>query len=67
MSPFRLVVLGILFILWTAFSYGIYTIMTDAGFTAWWQILIALCFLWLAYVIIWRLLQGEISSTTGKI
>jgi F0F1-type ATP synthase membrane subunit b/b' len=38
--------------------------MTDVGFIAWWQIVIVLCFLWLFYVVIWRLLQGEIGSRT---
>jgi hypothetical protein len=57
MTPFRLIVLGILFIMWTAFSFGISTIMTDAKFSAWWQIVIALCFLWLTYVAIGHLIQ----------
>lgn len=59
MSPFRYIILGILFILWVAFSYGIYTIMNNQGFTEWWQILIPLCFLWLVYVIIVRAVYGD--------
>jgi hypothetical protein len=57
MNSFRLVVLGILFIMWTAFSYGVYTFMTNAGFIGWWQNVIVLCFVWLAYVFICRFFQ----------
>ena len=57
MSGFRKIVAIIAFVLWIAFSFGVYSRMTTIGISEWWQIAIPLCILWLFYVGIVRMLS----------
>jgi hypothetical protein len=61
-SDFKVVVALILLVLFSAVSVGIYTGMVSIGMVEWWQITIPLCFLWLFYAGIVRVLQLENSQ-----
>ncbi len=58
-SIFSYVALGIIFIMFVAFSIGINEYMTNHGFLNWWQIIIPLALLWLFYVGIVYVLIGR--------
>lgn len=49
-SAFEFIVLGLVFILWIALSFGIYDYITTCVSTDWWMSTIALCILWLVFV-----------------
>jgi len=51
-SAFEFIVLGLVFILWVALSFGIYDYITTWVSADWWMSIIALCILWLVFVVI---------------
>jgi hypothetical protein len=65
-SPWRLLVAGILLIVWIAFSFLIVDYLVTNGWTDWWILVIPVALAWLLYVGLAYGILNETAVRYGK-